>query len=243
MNMNNQRPLLLKFNNFLRLLRLRALFKACARYCDGRVLDIGGFDFFKTIKDRPEIAFTNWTSLELEKKLFKSGDSRYKAVFGNGENMEFPDGSFDTVLNIQVLEHTFNPQKMVFEMARVLRSGGHGILLIPQSSLLHDPPTHYYNFTKFWITKAMEAANLEIVELKPLGGFWTTEASHLVLFFFKALKLPYYSTKEDKRSFIFYLLLPFMIFYAIVSVPFCMLFSLGDLIEDPNNWLVVVRKS
>lgn len=225
------------------MLRLRALFKALVYYCNGKVLDIGGFDFFNAVKDNHKIKFTNWTNLESEKNLFQSGDPRYKAVLGDGERMEFPEESFDTVLNIQVLEHTFNPMKMISEVARVLKRGGYGIFLIPQTSLMHDPPTHYYNFTKFWIIKAMGGGNLEVVLLKSLGGLWSTVASHFVLLFFKVLKLPYYSTKEDKRPLLFYLFLPLMIVYAIISVPVCMLFSLGDLVEDPNNWLVVIRKS
>ena len=108
--------------------------------------------------------------------------------------------------------------------------------------LLLSNKTCVDNLTKFWIIKAMEAANLKIVELRPLGGLWATTASHLVLFFFKLLKLPYFSTKEDKRNVLFYLLLPLMVVYTIISIPVCLIFSLGDLVEDPNNWLVVVEK-
>ncbi len=240
--LKNSRSLLLKFNNFLRVLRLRRLFEALAVYCGGKVLDMGGYDFFNKVKDNNKIKFQEWVNVELEENLFRSDDPRYKSVIGRGENLDFSEGTFDTVLNIQVLEHAFYPMKMVSEMSRVLKSGGHGILLIPQTALTHDLPNNYYNFTKFWVIKAMEEVNLKIVELKPLGGLWSTTASHLFLFFFKILKLPYYSTKKDKRNIFFYLLLPLMIIYATISIPICLLMSLGDLVEDPNNWLVVVQK-
>jgi hypothetical protein len=33
-----------------------------------------------------------------------------------------------------------------------------------------------------------------------------------------------------------------MALYAIVGIPICLLFSLGDLTEEPNNHCVVVKK-
>lgn len=44
------------------------------------------------------------------------------------------------------------------------------------------------------------------------------------------------------QKFLFYPLPPFMTLYAIIRIPICLLFGLGDLTEDPNNWLVLVRK-
>src|SRR3989344_2773761 len=227
------RTLMLRLNNMLRLARLRELFRAIDQYCKGEILDVGGFDFFQEIAKRPKVNFSSWTSLELEKNSISFSDARYKSFVGDGENMQFPSGSFDTILNIQVLEHTFNPTKMLSEIERVLKPGGYGIFVIPQSSLMHAPPVHYYNFTKFWIAKAMKVAGLEIVELKALGGFWSTMASNFVLFFYKAFKSPYYSTIEDKRGLLFYFLLPIMAAYALISIPVCLFLSLSDLIEDP----------
>ena len=51
------------------------------------------------------------------------------------------------------------------------------------------------------------------------------------------------TTAENRRGPLFYLLLPVMCLYAAVSVPVCLLLSLGDLSEEPNNHLVVARKS
>lgn len=230
---------------FARNLRSKAVFSALEKYTHGKVLDIGGWNFYSFIKDNQKISFTEWVNLEVEEEKItnlKIEDARYKTIIGNGEKMSFFDNSFDTALNIQVLEHTFEPIKMVSEIGRILKKGGIGIFLIPQTSVLHLPPDHYYNFTKYWIIKAMNLANLEIIELKSQGGLWTTTASHFVHFFLKVGKSKVYSTKEDRRNFLFYILLPFMVIYAVIGVPICLIFGLGDLIEDPNNWLVVARK-
>jgi len=223
-------------------LRSPELFSALERHARGDVLDVGGWDFFLAARGNPAIRFASWTSLDAEGRLPAVADPRHRAVAGDGEKMAFPDASFDTALSIQVLEHTFDPLAMVREIARVLRPGGAAIFLIPQTSVLHQAPGHYYNFTRFWIIKAAEVAGLEIVEREPLGGRWTSTASHMVHFFLQAFRAPGYSTPEDRRGPFFYLLLPLMCAWAALSVPVCLLLSLGDLTEEPNNHLIVARK-
>jgi len=132
---------------------------------------------------------------------------------------------------------------MVQELARVLKPGGYGILLIPQTSVLHHAPEHYYNFTRFWITKAMTKANLEIIKLQPLGGRWSTTASHMVYFFAQSLKMPGYSTKHNQRNMLFYIFYPLMALFSVLSIPLLLILSLGDLSEEPNNHLVIVKKA
>ena len=33
-----------------------------------------------------------------------------------------------------------------------------------------------------------------------------------------------------------------MLLFALVSIPICMILSIGDLTEEPNNYLVVAQK-
>src|SRR6185369_3280766 len=58
----------------------------------------------------------------------------------DGDRLPFEDGSFDTVINIQVLEHTPYPRYLVAEMSRVLKKGGSLILAAPFSFRLHEEP-------------------------------------------------------------------------------------------------------
>ena len=233
---------MVQFLYWMRNLRSREMFTALKHYCKGDVLDVGGWDFFVTAK-RKKINFKTWTTLDHQGKILDIQDDNFLFIQGDGCDMPFRNNSFDTVLNIQVLEHVFQPIQMVNEISRVLRPDGYCIFLIPQTSTIHMAPYHYYNFTRFWIREAMEKAGLEIVEIKPLGGIWSSMASHFFYFFLQSSRFPGMSTKENKRNFLFYAFYPLMVIYAIVSIPVCLLFNLGDLTEEPNNHLVIVQKS
>lgn len=218
------------------------MFGVLRQYCRGNVLDVGGWDFFLTAKTKG-ISFQSWTTLECAPEMMLHiHDPRFRCVLGDGCCMSFDSNSFDTVLNIQVLEHVFDPLAMVKEIARVLKPDGYGVFLIPQTNPMHLAPHHYYNFTRFWIREAMEQGGLTIIELTPIGGMWASIASDLVYFFLKSFRCEGWSVKECRRSVFFYLLFPVMALYALVGIPICLLLSIGDLTEDANNHLVVVQK-
>ena len=222
--------------------RSRAVFRAIEEHCRGEVLDVGGWDFYAKALTRGA-RFDRWTTLELdESRLIATDDPRVTLVHGDGCAMTFSDASYDTVLNLQVLEHVFEPIRMVKEIARVLRPGGNAIFLIPATSTMHLAPHYHYNFSRFWIEQAMRAAGLEIVELKPLGGVWSTSASHALFFFLHAFRAPGMSDRRIRRPLLFWPLFPLQAAWALVSIPVGLFLGLGDLEEEPNNHLVVVRK-
>lgn len=228
---------------FARNVRSREMFESLQNYSLGDVLDVGGGDFYqKAIQKR--LMFNSWTVLEVSKtKFHRTNDSRIIQVVGDGCKINFRENSFDTVLNIQVLEHVFEPILMVNEMSRVLKENGHMILLVPQTSTIHMAPYHYYNFTRYWIKEMMQHAGLKILELKPIGGVWSSMASHLLYFFLQSARYPGMSTRENKRNVFFYLLYPLMVIFAVIAIPICLILSIGDLNEEPNNYLVVVKKT
>ncbi len=237
-----QKSLLTRSLYLARDFRSRALFAALRRHSRGDVLDVGGWDFFLTA-ERKGVAFRTWTTLESEAGRMLSIDHpRLRVVHGDGCAMEFADGSFDTVLDVQVLEHVFEPIRMVAEIGRVLRPGGTAIFLVPQTSTTHLAPAYYYNFSRYWIQEAMRRAGLEIVEHQPLGGVWSSAASHCFYFFLQSFRVAGMSDPACRRNALFYPLFPLMALYALLSLPFCLLLALGDLSEEPNNHLVVARK-
>lgn len=226
---------------FARDLKNRSLFPVLERYVKGKVLDVGGAAFFYTAQKK-EFPFTTWTTIDPEPEGETIKDERYRYIQGDGCNMPFKDSSFDTVINMHVLEHVFEPNKMIAEIHRVLKMGGHAIFLIPCSANLHMAPFHYYNYTQFWIRRVMKDSNLQIVFFKPVGGLWTSTALRLSYLFLIAFRFSGMSTPYNKRNAFFYALFPFMAIALVVIIPACLLFSLGDLTENPNDHLVVVKK-
>lgn len=227
---------------FVRDLRSRALFAALGRYARGSVLDVGGWDFVvSAIKKK--IPFERWTVLEVDPgRIVSVEDARVSTVHGDGCALTFADETFDTVVSLQVLEHVFEPLRMVRELARVLKRGGHAILLVPQTSTTHLAPHFYGNFSAFWIERALRESGLEIVEQRRLGGVWSTAASHAFYFFLQAFRVPGMSDTRVRRSALFYLLFPLQATWALLTIFVGLVLSAGDLAEEPNNHLVVARR-
>lgn len=48
-----------------------------------------------------------------------------------GENLPFPDSSFDLILSHEVLEHVADDRQAAAEMARVLKPGGRAVVFVP----------------------------------------------------------------------------------------------------------------
>jgi len=242
MNSAANRGLLIRLLYRARDLRGGALYHAIQQYCRGDVLDVGGADFFLRAR-RFKPAFTSWTVLDVERQAPPPKDGVTAThIVGDGCNMAFGDHTFDCVLNIQVLEHVFQPIRMVEEMTRVLKPGGTLMILLPVTSTLHMAPRHYYNFTRYWCQETMRHCGLTILQLQPLGGAWSSIASRLLYLILQSLRTEGMSTPEIKRRWPFYVLWPFMMLFAVVAIPVCLIFGVGDLKEEPNNYLVVARK-
>ncbi|MDP9049518.1 MAG: class I SAM-dependent methyltransferase [Acidobacteriota bacterium] len=65
------------------------------------------------------------------KLLAANGIDPERIINSTGESLPFPDESFDIVYSANVLEHTQNPEQVLREAMRVLRSGGHLYIEIP----------------------------------------------------------------------------------------------------------------
>lgn len=80
------------------------------------------------------------------------------------------DGSFDTVLLSDVLEHLPNPEQALTEVHRILRPGGVLILGVPFMYGLHEVPHDYHRYTEHLLRLRLEVLGHEVLHLQPLGG-------------------------------------------------------------------------
>ncbi|MCK6691099.1 MAG: class I SAM-dependent methyltransferase [Thermoanaerobaculia bacterium] len=112
-------------------------------------------------------------------------------------NLSYPDASFDLLVSCEVIEHVGQPEKMIREIARVLRPGGFAIMTFPS----HEFPFTYDPVNRFWhwvrqpddreyliaqgayafgheyligaddFKQWVQHAGLELVEFRPLSGY------------------------------------------------------------------------
>ena len=71
------------------------------------------------------------TAIDLARKNFALNGLAPEALYvGNGEQLPFPNNSFDIVYAHGVIQYTANPAALIAEAHRVLRPGGTGIFMV-----------------------------------------------------------------------------------------------------------------
>jgi SAM-dependent methyltransferase len=152
---------------------LEQIAKAAPR-ARGRLLDVGCGDKPYEEIFRPYVS--EYIGIEHESVFAHTNASsgeRRPDLYYDGSRLPFADGSFDTVLSIQVLEHTPRPQPLVHEMARVLRADGLLILSAPFSGRLHEEPYDFFRYTPHGLRAMCEEAGLEVTEVWGQGNIWS----------------------------------------------------------------------
>ena len=134
----------------------------CEKYLKGNVLEIGaGGDYLK--KDFKS-QYDEWISLDYDLRS-NSIDLR-----GDGQQLPFKDGMFDTIISVDVLEHVPNPEKFVSEIFRAIKPGGIVILSTPFFFYLHEEPHDYFRFSKYGLRTIFERNGLSVIDVIPTGG-------------------------------------------------------------------------
>ena len=140
----------------------------------GRLLDVGCGDKPYERLFRPYVR--EYVGVEYEATFRKtSAQSRAKGpdVVYDGKTLPFEDESFDTVMSIQVLEHTPEPGHLIAEMARVLKPDGVLILGAPFSFRLHEEPHDYFRYTPHGLRVLCDQAGLRIDRIERVGHLWS----------------------------------------------------------------------
>lgn len=141
------------------------LFMRCSniRY----VMDLGcgkgdSLDYFRA--KNPDVS---WIGLDIEKSPEVELRERTDAEFYSfdGIHIPFEDNSFDLVYCNQVFEHVRYPAKLLKEIYRVMKPSSYFV-----GSTSHLEPYHsfsYWNFTPYGFCNLVEAAGLQLEELRP----------------------------------------------------------------------------
>jgi ubiquinone/menaquinone biosynthesis C-methylase UbiE len=100
-------------------------------------------------------------------------DSKNLDIVSDITKVPEPDGSFDAIMCIEVLEHLPNPVKAIKEFARLLRFGGALILTAPFCSLTHFAPYHMVTgFSRYFYFAHLPALGFTIKEITPNGNYF-----------------------------------------------------------------------
>lgn len=132
-----------------------------------------------------------------QRQLAKSKASSYTAldidpglgvdIVGDVLDPPIADGSYDTVISNQVMEHVRRPWVMIGHVARILRPGGVCILSAPFMAPYHANPTDYFRFTEQGMRSLCEDSGLEIVLCTKHGGFFASAGELIKHRFFSPL--------------------------------------------------------
>lgn len=147
--------------------------KAVAPQARGRLLDVGCGDKPYEAWFRPFVrSYLGVEHAGAFGLTSASGRSGPDVVYGGG-TLPFRNGAFDTVLSVQVLEHTPRPEILVAEMSRVLAPDGLLILTAPFQFRLHEQPNDYFRFSPHGLRRLCNDVGLEIFETVPQGSLGT----------------------------------------------------------------------
>lgn len=77
--------------------------------------------------------------IDISAKAIEYAKRKYPQIHfrcGNAENLPYPEGIFDLVVCLEVLEHIENPEMVLHEMKSVLKKKGKLVVLVPTENLL-----------------------------------------------------------------------------------------------------------
>ena len=143
----------------------RNLFKFYKKYSSrlkGNLVDIGcGNKPYKNLFKHCK----SYVGLEIQSQNKNSADFTY-----DGKNFPFEDGTFDSAICSEVLEHVFEPNQFLSEINRVLKKNGLVILTLPFFWDEHEQPYDYARYTSFGLKYILEKENFEIIEQVKIGN-------------------------------------------------------------------------
>lgn len=144
------------------------------KYFSGRMIEIGCGDKSKGLLVGEYVE--EHIGLDHEGSLH---DKSNVDLLGTAYDVPQDDESFDCILSTAVLEHLEDPQAALIEAYRLLKPGGYAIYTAPLFWHLHEEPRDFYRYTKFGLNYLFRTAGFEIIEIKPLSGFWSTFGAEL----------------------------------------------------------------
>jgi SAM-dependent methyltransferase len=145
----------------------------------GSLLDVG----CGTMPYKKLFNVTKYTGLDLDSshaRKFCDADFYY-----DGHTFPFEDGTFNSVLCNQVLEHVFNPDKFLLEINRVVIEGGILLLTVPFVWDEHEQPHDYARYTSFGLHALLIKNGFVILSHRKIGDDFSTICQLINVYLYK----------------------------------------------------------
>jgi len=151
--------------------RVQALRQAVI-HLEGTLLDFGCGT--KPYEPLLKSHFKKWFGIDLKDRTTgKESQNRADASW-DGITLPLENNSFDVILATQVFEHVENIENTLKELARVLRPGGHFLITVPMTGVLHEEPWDFRRFTPYGLRSMFEPLDIRLETSVALGGVVTT---------------------------------------------------------------------
>jgi len=133
---------------------------------EGLVLDVGGEwhsrrGTFRPPK-RPDLS---WVCINID-------SSALPDVIADAAYVPCADGCADAVICTEVLEHVAEPEAVIFEAYRLLRSGGIFVLSMPFIGHVHADPFDFQRYTATKLRLVLSQAAFHDIEIDPMGHYY-----------------------------------------------------------------------
>lgn len=122
----------------------------------------------------------NYTGLDIESAL-PYDDKIQPDYTWDGVKMPFDNDSFDCAFGTEVLEHCPEPEVILKETYRVLKTGGTFFFTVPFLWPLHEVPNDAYRYTPFSLERHLHNSGFKDVQIKATGGWHAAMAQMMGL--------------------------------------------------------------
>ena len=134
--------------------------------------------------------------IELGERAADMAESRgHKVHRGRFEELELPEGHFDVVYSIHVIEHVERPDEFFRKCLSLVRPGGIVMIETPNVDCLdfhllkkrhwggYHAPRHWYLFRRETVVSMVDQTGTELVECKPytMSNFWVWTCHSLAM--------------------------------------------------------------
>ncbi len=199
----------------------------------GKILEIGSGN-----RRLEELLGTNKHYIGLD---YPDSGRRYQGlpdVWGDAMHLPLQDNSIDCIAMLEVIEHLYDPQKALFEAARVIKNSGIMVITTPFLYPIHDAPFDFWRITNYQLKKISLDSGFIILSSQEKGEPLETSA------LLTALALTKTTIQAiEKRKFRAIILMPVLLaipFFNMIAAMLSKFFSVPGFM--PIKHILVLQK-